>query len=149
MEIIELLARLHANRKELVNTKERTIIIEEEIAIIEKEIVDFCNTTETYEVVLGSHFSNGILQTVKNAKYVSLFSSRLLNNPDFVESVRGKRYGIFRIDLDFAPVVKFVAFDSSGDPDEYAKGRKAARELAKQGKIIVMFDEEVVSENLD
>ena len=149
MEVIELLARLQANKRELGKIKEKTIMIEKEIEMIERQIVDFCNATEDYEVVLGSNFPNGIAQTVKNAKYVSIFSSRLFANLDFVESVRGKRYGLFRSDSDFAPVVKFVGFDLLGYPGEYERGRKAARELAEQGKIIVMFDKEVVFERMD
>ncbi len=78
MEVIELLARLQTNRRELAKLKDKTIMIEKEIAMIENEIVEFCNTTDNYEVVLGSNFPDGILQTIKNAKYVSIFSSRLL-----------------------------------------------------------------------
>jgi hypothetical protein len=148
MEVIELLARLHANREELGKMNEKTVMIEKEIEMIEREIVDLCNTTEDYEVVLGSNLPDGFAQTVKNAKYVSIFSSRLFANLDFVESVRGKRYGLFRSDSDFAPVVKFVGFDVLGYPGEYERGRKAARELAEQGKIIVMFDKEVVFERM-
>jgi len=75
MEIIELLARLQANKEELGKMEEKIIMIEKEIATIRKEIVDFCKTTENYEVVLGSCIRNGIGQTLKNAKYVSIFSS--------------------------------------------------------------------------
>ncbi len=149
MEIIELLARLQANREELGKTEEKIVMIEKEIATVKKEIVDFCKTTENYEVVLGSCVRNGIAQTVKDAKYVSIFSSRLFSNPDFAESVRGKRYGLFRSDSDFAPVVKFVGFDLLDYPDEYEKGRKVAQELAKQGRIIVMFDNEIFFEKMD
>jgi hypothetical protein len=52
-------------------------------------------------------------------------------------------------DSDFAPVVKFVGFDLSHYPNEYEKGRKAAKELAKQRKIIVMFDKEIFFEKMD
>ncbi len=149
MEVIELLARLQANKKELGKMEEKIIIIEKEIAMIREEIVDFCKTTENYEVVLGSSIRDGNAQTVKNAKYVSIFSSRLLANPDFAELVRGKRYGLFMSDSDFAPVIKFVGFDLSDYPDEYEKGRKAAKKLAKQGEIIVMFDKEVLFEKMD
>jgi len=34
-------------------------------------------------------------------------------------------------------------------PDEYEKGRKVAKELAKQGRIIVMFDNEIFFEKMD
>ena len=149
MEVIELLARLQANKRELGKTEEKIIMIEKEITMITKEIVDFCKTTENYEVVLGSSLRNGITQTVKNAKYVSIFSSRLFANPDLTELVQGKRYGLFMSDLDFAPVVKFVGFDLSGYPDEYEKGRKAARKLAKPGEIIVMFEKEILFEKMD
>ena len=149
MEVIALLVRLQANKKELSKMEEKIIMIEKEMAMIRKEIVDFCRTTEDYEVVSGSSLRNGITQTVKNAKYVSIFSSRLFANPDFTELVRGKRYGLFMSDSDFAPVVKFVGFDLSHYPDEYEKGRKAAKALAKQGKVIVMFDTEILFEKMD
>jgi hypothetical protein len=149
MEVIELLTRLEAEKKELSKTEEKIIMIKKEIAMIREKISDFCETTEDYEVVLGSSIRNGIAQTVKNASYVSIFSSRLFANPDFAEFVRGKRYGFFRSDSDFAPVVKFAAFDLSNYPGEYEKGRKAAKELAKQGKIIVMFDKEIFFEKTD
>jgi hypothetical protein len=149
MEVIELLARLEAEKMELSKMEEKIIMIEREIAMIRKKIVDFCGTTENYEVVLGSSIRNGIMQTVKNASYVSIFSSRLFANPDFTEFVRGKRYGLFRSDSDFAPVVKFAGFDLSNYPSEYEKGRKVAKELAKQGKIIVMFDKEIFFEKTD
>jgi hypothetical protein len=149
MEVIELLARLQANKKELGKMEEKIVMIEKEIAMIRKEIVDFCKTTENYEVVFGSSLRNGISQSVKNAKYVSIFSSSLFANPDFAELVRGKRYGLFRSDSDFALVVKFVGFDLLGYPNEYEKGKKAAKELAKQGKIIVMFDKEIFFEEMD
>jgi hypothetical protein len=147
MEVIELLAKLQANKKELSEMEEKITTIEKEIAMTRKEIVDFCKTTEDYELVFGSSFRNGIAQSVKNAKYVSIFSSNLFANPDFAEIVRGKRYGLFRSDSDFAPVVKFVGFDLLDHPDEYKKGRKAAEELARQRKIIVMFDKEMFFEN--
>jgi hypothetical protein len=149
MEVIELLARLQANKNELGKMEEKIIMIEKEIAMIRKEIFDFCKTTENYEVVFGSSIHNGIAQTVKNAKYVSIFSSSLFANPDFAESVRGKRYGLFRSDSDFALVVKFVGFDLLDYPDEYEKGRKAAKELTKKGKIIVMFDKEIFFDEMD
>ncbi len=149
MEVIELLERLQANKRELGEMEERIIMIEKEIATLKKEIVDFCKMAENYEVVLGSCIRNGIAQIVKNAKYVSIFSSRLFSNPDFAESVRGKRYGLFRSDSDFAPIVKFVGFDLLDYPDEYEKGRRVAKELAKQGKIIVMFDNEIFLEKVD
>ena len=149
MEVIELLTRLQANKEERDKTEEKIMMIEEEIARIRKEIVDFCKTTENYEVVLGSCIRNGIGQTLKNAKYVSIFSSSLLANPDFTELVRGKRYGLFRSDSDFALVVKFVGFDLLDYPAEYEKGRKAAKELAKQGKVIVMFDKDIFFEKMD
>ena len=149
MEVIALLVRLQANKKELSKMEEKIIMIEKEMAMIRKEIVDFFKTTEDYEVVLGSSLRNGITQTVKNAKYVSIFSSRLFANPDFTELVRGKRYGLFMSDSDFAPVVKFVGFDLSHYPDEYEKGRKAAKKLAKPGEIIVMFDTEILFEKTD
>lgn len=147
METIELLARLQANEKELGEMEEKVIMIENEIAMIRKEIVDFCRTTENYEVVVGSSIHNGIAQPVKDAKYVSLFSSSLFANPGFAELVRGKRYGLFRSDSDFALVVKFVGFDLSYHPDEYKKGRKAAEELARQRKVMVTFDKEIFFEN--
>lgn len=149
MEVIELLASLQANKRELGKMEEKIIMVEKEIARIRKEIVDFCKTTENYEVVLGSSISDGIAQTVKNAKYVSIFSSSLLANPDFAELVRGKRYGLFMSDSDFAPVVKFVGFDLLDCPNEYEKGKKAAKKLAKQGKVIVMFDKESFFEKMD
>jgi len=149
MEVIELLARLQANKEELGKMEEKIIMIEKEIATIRKEIVDFCKTTEKYELVVGSSIRNGIAQSAKNAKYVSIFSSSLFANPDFAELVRGKRYGLFRSDSDFALVVKFVGFDLLDYPDEYEKGRKTAKELAKQGKIIVMFDKEIFFEKMD
>ncbi len=149
MEVIELLARLEANKEELGKIEEKVTVIEKEIATIRKEIVDFCKTTENYEVVLGSSLRNGIAQSAKNAKYVSIFSSSLFANLDFAELVRGKRYGLFRSDSDFALVVKFVGFDSLDYPAEYEKGRKAAKELAKQGKIVVMFDKEIFFEKMD
>jgi len=149
MEVIELLASLQANKKELGNMEEKIIMVEKEIAMIRKEIVDFCKTTENYEVVLGSSIRDGNAQTLKNAKYVSIFSSSLLANPDFAELVRGKRYGLFMSDSDFAPVVKFEGFDLSHYPDEYEKGRKAAKKLAKPGEIIVMFDTEILFEKMD
>ena len=149
MEVIELVARLQANKKELGKMEEKIIMIEKEIAMNRKEIVDFCKTTENYEVVLGSNICDGIAQTVKNAKYVSIFSSSLFINPDFTELVRGKRYGLFMSDSDFAPVVKFIGFDLSHYPSEYEKGRKAAKELAKRRKVIVMFDKEIFFEKMD
>jgi len=149
MEVIELLERLQANKKELGQMEEKIIMIEKEIETLKKEIVDFCKMTENYEVVLGSCIRNGIAKTVKSAKYVSLFSSRLFSNADFAESVRGKRYGLFRSDSNFAPVVKFVGFDLLDYPDEYKRGRMVAKELAKQGKIIVMFDNEIFFEKVD
>jgi len=149
MEVIELLARLQANKRELGKMEEKIIMIEKEITMITKEIVDFCKTTENYEVVLGSSLRDGIAETVKNAKYVSIFSSSLFINPNFTELVRGKRYGLFMSDSDFAPVVKFVGFDLSGYPHEYERGRKAAKALAKQGEIIVMFEKEVLFEKMD
>jgi len=149
MEVIELLARLQANKEELGKMEEKIIMIEKEIAMIEKEIADFCKTTENYEVVLGSSIRNGIVQSVRDAKYVSIFSSSLFTNPDFAELVRGKRYGLFRSDSDFALVVKFVGFDLLDYPNEYEKGRKAAKELAKKGKMIVMFDKEIFFEEMD
>ena len=149
MEVIELLARLQANKKELSKMEEKIIMIEKEIAMIKQEIVDFCKTTENYEVVLGSNIPDGIAQTVKDAKYVSILSSSLFGNVDFAELVRGKRYGLFMSDSDFAPVVKFVGFDSLDYPDEYKKGRKAAKELAQRGEIIVMFDNEIFFEKID
>jgi len=149
MDVTELLARLQANKKELGKMEEKIIMVEKEIEMIRKEIVDFCKTTDNYEVVLGSSLRDGTAETIKNAKYVSMFSSRLVRNPDFFELVRGKRYGLFMSDLDFAPVVKFVGFDLSAYPDEYQKGRKAAEELAKQWKIIVVFDKEILFEKVD
>jgi len=149
MEVIELLARLQANKEELGRTEEKVTMIEKEIARIRKEIVDFCKTTENYELVLGSSIRNGIAQSAKNAKYMSIFSSSLFVNPDFAEFVRGKRYGLFRSDSDFALVVKFVGFDLLDYPAEYEKARKAAKELAKRGKIIVMFDKEIFFEKMD
>jgi len=129
--------------------EEKIIMIEKEIVTIRKEISDFCKTTENYEVVFGSSLRDGIAQSVKDAKYVSIFSSSLFINPDFAELVRGKRYGLFRSDSDFAPVVKFIGFDLSDDPNEYEKGRKAAEELAKQRKIVVTFDKEIFFEKMD
>jgi len=149
MEVIELLGRLQANQKELGKMQEKIIMIEKEIAMIKEEIVDFCKTTEDYEVVFGSSIRDGIAQSAKNAKYVSIFSSSLFANPDFPALVRGKRYGLFRSDSDFALVVKFVGFDLLNYPNEYEKGRKAAKELAKQGKIVVMFDKEIFFEEMD
>ncbi len=143
MEVIELLARLEASKKELGKMEEGIMMIEREIAIIRKEILDFCKNTEDYEVVLGSSIRNGIARSVNNAKYVSIFSSSLLANPDFAELVRGKRYGLFRSDSDFAMVVKFIGFDLLDYPDEYERGRKVAKELANQGEIIVMLDKEI------
>ena len=52
-------------------------------------------------------------------------------------------------DSNFAPVVKFLGFDLLDYPDEYKKARKAAKELAKEGKIIVMFDKEIFFEKID
>ena len=149
MEVIELLARLEANKRELGEMEEKIIMIEKEIVTIRKEISDFCKITENYEVVLGSSLRDGIAQSAKDAKYVSIFSSSLFINPDFAELVRGKRYGLFRPDSDFAPVVKFVGFDLLDYPNEYEKGRKAAEELARQRKIIVMFDKEICFEKMD
>ncbi len=146
MEVIELLARLEASKRELGEMEEKIIMIEREIETIRKEIVDFCKTTENYEVVFGSSVRDGIAQSVKNAKYVSIFSSSLFINPEFAKLVRGKRYGLFRSDLDFAQVVKFIGFDLLDYPDEYKRGRKAAEELAKQRQIVVMFDEEIFFE---
>ena len=149
MEVIELLGRLQANQKELGKMEEKISMIEKEIAMIKEEIVDFCKTTEDYEVVFASSIRDGIAQSAKNAKYVSIFSSSLFANPDFPALVRGKRYGLFRSDSDFALVVKFVGFDLLNYPNEYKKGRKAAKELAKQGKIVVMFDKEIFFEEMD
>jgi len=149
MEVTELLVRLQANEEELGRMEEKVTMIEKEIARIRKEIVDFCKTTENYEVVFGSSIRNGMAQSAKNAKYLSIFSSSLFANPDFAELVRGKRYGLFRSDSDFALVVKFVGFDLLDYPAEYEKGRKAAEELAKQGKVIVMFDKEIFFEKMD
>jgi hypothetical protein len=147
MEAIELLARLQANEKELGEMAEKVITIEKEIAMIRKEIVDYCKTTENYEVVFGPSIRNGMVESVKNAKYVSIFSSSLFANPVFADLVRGKRFGLFRSDSDFAQVVKFVGFDLFDYPEEYKKGRRAAEELARQRKIIVMFDKEIFFEN--
>jgi len=149
MEVIELLAALRANKTELGNLEEKIILIEKEIAMIKKAIIDFCNNTENYELVLGPSIRDGIAKSVKNAKYVSIFSLILFTNPDFAELVRGKRYGLFRSDSDFALVVKFIGFDLLDDPNEYEKGRKAAKELAKQGKNIVMFDKEIFFEQME
>ena len=149
MEVIELLARLQANKRELGKMEEKIIMIEKEIAMTRKEIVDFCKTTENYEVVLGSNICDGIAQTVQNAKYVSIFSSSLFTNPDFAELVRGKRFGLFISNANFAPVVKFLGFNLSDYPDEYKKSRKAAKELAKAGKTLVMFEKEICFDNMD
>ncbi len=149
MEVTELLTRLQANKEELGKMEEKVVMIGKEIATTREEIVDFCKTTENYEVVLGSSIHDGIAQTVKNAKYVSIFSSSLFTNPDFSELVRGKRYGLFRSDSDFAPVVKFVGFDVLDYPGEYERGRKAAKALAKKGEIIVMFDKEISFEKME
>ena len=143
MEVIELLAKLQEKKNELGEMEEKIIRIEREIETIRKEIVDFCETTEDYEVVFGSSLRNGIAQSIQGAKYVSIFSSRLFINPEFAELIRGKRYGLFRSDSDFAQVVKFVGFDLLSYPDEYEKGRKAAEELARQRQIVVMFDQEI------
>jgi hypothetical protein len=124
-------------------------MIKREIETIRKEILDFCKTTENYEVVLESRICNGIVQTIKDARYVSIFSSNLFINPEFAELIRGRRYGLFRSDSDFAPVVKFVGFALLDYPDEYEKGRKAAEELAKQRPIVVMFDKEIFFEKMD
>jgi hypothetical protein len=149
MDVVELLARLQANKKELSEMEEKIIMIEKETETIRKEIVDFCETTEDYEVVIGSSVRNGIAQSVKGAQYVSIFSSSLLINQEFAELVRRKRYGLFRPDSDFARVVKFVGFDLSDNPDEYEKGRKAAEELVRQRQIVVMFDKEIFFEKMD
>ncbi len=149
MEVIELLTRLEANKEEWGKMQEKIVMIEEEIATIRQEIVDFCKTTENYEVVLGPSIPDGIAQTVKNAKYVSILSSSLFANPDFAELVRGKRYGLFMSDSDLAPVVRFIGFDASDHPGEYEKGRKAAKALAKKGEMIVMFDKEIFFEKID
>jgi len=149
MEVIELLTRLQANENELGRMQEKIVMVEKEITVIRKEIVDLCKTTENYEVVLGSSIRDGIAQTVKNAKYVSIFSSRLFAIPDFAELVRGRRYGLFMSDSDFAPVVKFVGFDLADYPGEYEKGRKAAKKIAKQREIIVMFDKEIFFGKMD
>ena len=129
--------------------EEKIMMIEKEIAMIKKEIVDFCETTENYELVLGPSIRDGIAKSVKSAKYVSIFSLSLFTNPDLAEIVRGKRYGLFRSDSDFALVVKFVGFDLLDYPNEYEKGRKAAKELAKQGRNIVMFDKEIFFEEME
>ena len=149
MEVIELLARLEANKRELGKLEEKIVMIEKEIATIRKEISDFCRTTEDYEVVLGSSLRDGVGQSIRDAKYVSIFSSSLFINPDFAELVRGKRHGLFRSDSDFAQVVKFIGFNLSEYRGEYEKGRKAAEELAKQRKIVVMFDKEMFFEKMD
>ncbi len=52
-------------------------------------------------------------------------------------------------DSDFAPVVKFVGFDLLDYPDEYEKGRKATKKLAKQSEIIVIFDKDILFEKMD
>jgi hypothetical protein len=143
MEAIELLARLRKNEEELGGILEKISSLEKDIAMIRDEIVDFCKSTENYEVVLGSAIRDGIGQTVKRAKYVSIFSSSLFSNPDFSELVRGKRFGLFRSDSDFAPVVRFLGFDSLGYPDEYKRSRKAAKGLAEEGKTVVVFDKEI------
>jgi hypothetical protein len=149
MELIELLVRFQENKRELRKVQEKMTMIEKEMAMVRKEIADFCKTTENYEVILGPSICNGIAQAVKNAKYVYVFSSRLFTNRDFTDLVRGKRYGLFMSDSDFAPVVKFVGFNLLDHPDEYEKGRKVAKKLAKQGEIIVMFDNEIVFEKMD
>jgi len=82
MEAIELLAKLQANKEELGKMEEKITMIEKEIAMIRKEIVDFCKTTENYEAVCGSSIRDGIAQSLKDAKYVSIFSSTLFINPD-------------------------------------------------------------------
>ena len=143
MEAIELLAKLRTNEKELNEIEGKMSMLEKEIALIREEIVDFCKRTENYEVVLGSAIRNGIGQTVKKAKYVSIFSSSLFSNSDFGELVRGKRFGLFRSDSEFAPVVRFLGFDSLGYPDEYKRSRKAAKGLAEEGKAVVVFDREI------
>jgi hypothetical protein len=143
MEAIELLAKLRTGEKELGEIEQKMNMLEKEIAMIRQEIVDFCKSTENYEVVLGSAIRNGIGQTVKKAKYVSIFSSHVFNVPDFAEIVRGKRYGLFRSDSEFAPVVRFLGFDSLGYPDEYKRSRKAAKGLAEEGKTVVVFDKEI------
>jgi hypothetical protein len=149
MEAIELLARLRANEEELGKTQEKITMIGRQIAMIREEIADFCKNTENYEVVLGSAIRNGIAQTVKDAKYISIFSSSLFGNPDFAEFVRGKRYGLFISNADFAPVVKFLGFNLSDYPEEYKKSRKAAKELAKAGEIIVMFEKDICFDKMD
>ena len=149
MEVIELLLRLRANEEQLGKMEEKIIMVEKEIAAIREKIVDFCKSTENYEVVLGSSIRNGIAHTLKDAKYVSIFSSRLFTHADFAELVQGKRYGLFMLGSGFAPVVKFVGFDSLDYPDEYEKGKKAAKELAKGGKIIVMFETDIIFDKTD
>lgn len=149
MEVIELLARLQESKRELGKMEEKIVMIEKEIEMIRKEIVDFCKTTEDYEVVIGSSVRDGIAQSVKDAKYISIFSSSLFISPEFAELARGKRYGLFRSDLDFAQVVKFVGFDLLDYPDEYEKGRKVAEELAKQRQIVVLFDKEIFFEKMN
>ena len=149
MEAIELLARLRANEEELGKTQEKITMIEKEIAMIREKITDFCISAENYEVVLGSAIRSGIAQTVKDAKYVSIFSSSLLGNPDFPALVRGKRYGLFMSNANFAPVVKFLGFNPSDYPEEYKKSRKAAKELANAGEIIVMFEKEICFDKMD
>jgi hypothetical protein len=149
MEVIGLLTRLRANEEELSQTEEKIVMIEREIAMIREEIVESCRSTEDFEVILGSSIGNGIGETVKDAKYVSIFSSNLFAHPNFTELVRGKRYGLFMPDSDFAPVVKFLGFDLLGYPDEYKKARKAARELAIKGESIIMFDTEIFLETTD
>jgi len=149
MEVIELLATLKAKERELGKMEESMHMIEKEIEMIKKEIVDFCTTTENYEVVLGSSISAGIVQTVKNAKYVSILSSSLWIKPDFPDLVRAKRHGVFMPDSDFAPVVKFVGFNLLDYPDEYEKGRKLAKKLANQEQIVVMFDKEIFYDETD
>ena len=149
MEAIELLVTLRANKEELGKMEETIMMVEKEIATIREEIVDFCRSTENYEVVLGSAIRNGIAQFVKDAKYVSVFSWSLFSHPNFADLVRGKRYGVFRSDSDFSPVVKFLGFDSLEYPEEYKKGRKAARELAKDGELIVMFEKEVCFDEME
>jgi hypothetical protein len=149
MEAIGLLARLRTNKEELGRMEEKITVVEKEIAMIRQEIADFCERTENYEVVLGSAIRNGIAHTVKDAKYVSIFSSSLFGSPDFADLVRGKRYGLFTPNANFAPVVKFLGFNSSDYPDEYKKSRKAAKELANAGKSIVVFEKEICLDKAD
>jgi len=104
MEAIELLAKLQANKEELGKMEEKITMIEKEIAMIEKRLSIFVRPQKIMKRFVDQVFAME-LRSPQGCKICVYFSSTLFANLDFSELVRGKRYGLFRSDSDFALVV--------------------------------------------